>query len=480
VTLLPDEGIPAELLLEELRAVRSEDLPTHGGRTLAYVYDSYLPGVEELGAAAHALYSSANALDPTAFPSLGKMENMLVSMTADLLGGDAKTSGTVTSGGTESCLLAVLAARDAHPEITSPSIVFPSTAHAAFHKAAHYFGLRKVSVPVDPETFRADPAAMAAAIDDTTVLVVASAPSYAHGVLDPIAEIAAAAAARGVRMHVDACIGGWMLPFLKLNGADLPWFGFEVPGVTSVSVDLHKYAYCPKGVSVLLHRTAALRQSQYFASADWPGYTMLNTTMQSTRSGGPIAAAWATILHIGEDGYGALAVETRIAATKIRKGIEQIDGLRIVGDPISTLLSFTTDSTDYDLFTVADEMRERGWYVQPQFAHESSPVNLHLTVTAANRDNWAEFLTALTSSVETARKHGPVVIAPETAAYVASLDAAALTGEQFQNVLRAAGMIDEEVPSRMAYINALTACAPQPLRERILLLFLGALYTPDH
>jgi sphinganine-1-phosphate aldolase len=177
--------VTAEDVLRELRELRSGDLPTHGGRTLAYVYDSGLSEVDELGAAAHALASSANGLDPTAFPSLLRMENDLVAAAARLLGGTGETVGSVTSGGTESCMLAVLAARDARPEVASPSVVLPTTAHAAFHKAAHFFGVRAISVPVDPVTFRAVPEAMAAAIDDTTVLVVDGAPSYAHGVVDP-------------------------------------------------------------------------------------------------------------------------------------------------------------------------------------------------------------------------------------------------------------------------------------------------------
>ena len=425
----------AEDILAELRSLRAADLPTHGGRTLAYVYDSGLAGVDELAASAHALASSANGLDPTAFPSLLRMENDLVAAAADLLGGSAETVGSVTSGGTESCLLSVLAARDARPEITSPNVVLPTTAHAAFHKAAHFFGVRPISVPVDPTTFRADPAAMAAAIDESTVLVVASAPSYAHGVVDPIPEIAAAAAARGVRMHVDACIGGWVLPYFVKLGADVPPFDFGVEGVTSLSVDLHKYAYCPKGVSVLLHASAELRRSQYFASADWPGYTMLNTTLQSTRSGGPLAAAWAVLKHIGEDGYLKLASDTRDAVREIRAGIETIDGLRILGDPDSTLLAMTSTG-DFDLFTVADEMRERGWYTQPQFAHQSSPMNLHLTITAANRGNEKEFLADLTASAEAARAAGPVVVDPNVAAFVAALNPDELTGEQFAGLLK--------------------------------------------
>ena len=467
----------AEDILAELRSLRAADLPTHGGRTLAYVYDSGLAGVDELAASAHALASSANGLDPTAFPSLLRMENDLVAAAADLLGGSAETVGSVTSGGTESCLLSVLAARDARPEITSPNVVLPTTAHAAFHKAAHFFGVRPISVPVDPTTFRADPAAMAAAIDESTVLVVASAPSYAHGVVDPIPEIAAAAAARGVRMHVDACIGGWVLPYFVKLGADVPPFDFGVEGVTSISVDLHKYAYCPKGVSVLLHASAELRRSQYFASADWPGYTMLNTTLQSTRSGGPLAAAWAVLKHIGEDGYLKLASDTRDAVREIRAGIETIDGLRILGDPDSTLLAMTSTG-DFDLFTVADEMRERGWYTQPQFAHQSSPMNLHLTITAANRGNEKEFLADLTASAEAARAAGPVVVDPNVAAFVAALNPDELTGEQFAGLLAAAGMGgDTGLPTRMAEINALLAEAPAPLRERLLLEFLGALYT---
>nr|WP_202505760.1 aminotransferase class V-fold PLP-dependent enzyme [Amycolatopsis rubida] len=462
--------------MARLRELRSGDLPTHGGRTLAYVYDSGLSEVDEIAAAAHALASSANGLDPTAFPSLLRMENDLVARAAGLLGGTPETVGTVTSGGTESCLLAVLAARDARPDLAAPSIVLPETAHAAFHKAAHLFGVRKIVVPVDPDTFHADPAAMTAAIDDSTVLVVASAPSYAHGVVDPITEIAAAASARGVRMHVDACIGGWVLPYFAKLGADLPPFGFSVPGVTSISVDLHKYAYCAKGVSVLLHASAELRRTHYFASAAWPGYTMLNPTLQSTRSGGPLAAAWAVVHHLGEDGYLTLASRARAAVERIRVGVASIPGLRVLGDPVSTLIAFT-GSDGFDLFTVADEMKGRGWYVQPQFAHGTSPLNLHLTVTAANHGSEPEFLADLAASVEAARAEGPVRVDPDV---VAALDPETLTSEQFGGLLAAAGLTGGDgLPERMAPINALLAAAPEPLRERLLVEFLGALYTPS-
>jgi glutamate/tyrosine decarboxylase-like PLP-dependent enzyme len=469
--------VPTDQVLDELLALRAGDLPTHGGRTLAYVYDSGLSGVDDLAARAHALASSANALDPTAFPSLLRMENDVVAAAAALLGGGPATVGAVTSGGTESCLLAVQAARDARPEIDRPKMVLATTAHAAFHKASHYFGVEAVSVPVDPVTFQADADAMVAALDERTVLVVVSAPSYAHGVVDPVAQVAAVAAARGVRCHVDACIGGWVLPYFRRLGVAVPDFDLSVPGVTSLSVDLHKYAYCPKGTSVLLHASADLRRAQYFASARWPGYTMLNSTLQSTRSGGPLAAAWAVLHHLGDAGYARLASLTLDAVRRIRDGIEEIDGLRVLGDPVSTLLAVTADTGELDVFTVADEMTERHWYVQPQFGFESSPANLHLTVTAANHGSEPELLADFAGAVEAARRAGPVRLAPELVAVIRALDPADLTPEQFAGLLTAAGMDGVAAPKRMADVNAMLAVASPRLRERLLVEFLGAMYT---
>jgi sphinganine-1-phosphate aldolase len=436
-------------VLTELRKLREADLPTHGGRTMAYVYDSGLAELDDLGARAYALASAANGLDPTAFPSLLRMENEVVATAAKLLNGGV---GQITSGGTESCMLAVLAARG---DAARPSIVLPVTAHAAFHKAAHYFGVRIIPVPVGGD-FRVDPSAVWEAIDDDTVLVVASAPSYAHGVIDPVADIAAMALERGIRCHVDACVGGWVLPYFRRLGVDVPAFDFDVPGVTSISVDLHKYAYCPKGTSVLLHRDAELRRSQYFASAAWPGYTMLNTTMQSTRSGGPIAAAWAVLRYVGDEGYLELARRTLAAVRTLRIGIDDL-GLRVLGDPTSTLLALTSETVN--LFAVADEMRKRGWYVQPQFAFQNSPTNLHLTVTAANHGHEDEFLAVLGESLS----------APAPEVDTSILDGA--TGADFDRLL--AGV---DLSAGFAAVNTLLEAAPAALRERLLLEFLGRLY----
>lgn len=471
------EGWPRERVLAHLAALRAHDLPAHGGRTLAYVYDSGLAEADAVGLEALAMFAAANGLDPTAFPSLLRMENDLVAWAGRLVDAPDGFVGSATSGGTESLLLTVLAARESRPDVGAPSMVLPTTAHAAFHKAAHYFGVRPVLVDVDPVTYRADPEATARAIDDTTVLVVASAPSYAHGVVDPVPAIAAAAAARGVRCHVDACIGGWVLPYLD----DAPPWTFAVDGVTSISVDLHKYAYTPKGVSLLLHREAALRRPQYFASASWPGYTMLNSTVQSTKSGGPLAAAWAVVHHIGDDGYRHLTGQAREATLALADAVAAVPALSVVAAPDATLLTLTTDGT-CDVFTLADEMLARGWFVQPQMTFRSMPPTLHLTLSAATAPSVPDFVVALRAAVAAAQQAGPVRVAPELGAMAATLDPATLDDAAFDGLLRAAGLAGHDgalaLPDRMAPVNALLDVAPPPLREALLLAFLDRLSRP--
>ncbi|GAA3686710.1 aminotransferase class V-fold PLP-dependent enzyme [Nocardioides ginsengisoli] len=470
--MTPDE-IRARLV-----ALQEGDLPVHGGRTLAYVYDAGLADVDALAREAVAAFAGSNGLDPTAFPSLLAMENDLVAFARELVDGPDSMVGTVTSGGTESCLLAVLGARDARPDVADPSIVVAETVHAAFHKAGHYFGVRVVVVPVGPD-HRADADAMAAAIDDTTVLVVASAPSYAHGVVDPVPAIATAAAARGVRCHVDACIGGWILPYAARLGRPVTPWTFAVDGVTSISTDLHKYAYAPKGASLLLHRDPALRRPQYFAHAGWPGYTMLNATLQSTRSGGPIAGAWATTRAIGHDGYHVLTDRALAATDEIAAGITELTGLSLVAAPDSTLVAATADD-DLDVFTVCDEMAERGWFVQPQLSYDGRPPSLHVAISAAT--DAGAFLAALGEAVASARAQGPVPVDPGVADLLRTLDPATLGDAEFDLLLAAGGLAGDAgelgLPDRMAPVNALLDVAPPALREAVLVAFLDRLARP--
>ncbi|MCW2818434.1 MAG: Pyridoxal-dependent decarboxylase [Marmoricola sp.] len=468
-------------VLARLRELQADDVPVTGGRTLAYVYDSGLPEADRVGREAVAAYAGSNGLDPTAFPSLLTMENELVGVAADLLDAPATAVGTITSGGTESVLLAVQAARDARPDVERPRMVIPVTAHAAFHKAAHYFGVEAVTVGVDAE-FRADPAAVEAAIDDRTVLVVASAPSYAHGVVDPVPAIAAAAASRGVRCHVDACIGGWVLPYAARLGRPVTPWTFAVEGVTSISVDLHKYAYAPKGTSVLLHRTPQLRRSQYFASARWPGYTMLNSTMQSTKSGGPLAGAWAVVRTIGDAGYLDLTRRVLEGVDRLVDGVGAIEGLEVVVWPDSTLVALATDGS-CDVFTVTDAMTRAGWWVQPQLSSDGSPPTLHLSLSAATAGHVEELLEALAAAAAAAREAGPVAVDPEVAAFVTALDPAALSDADFDGLLVAAGMTGGQggsvgLPPSMADVNALLDLASPALREALLIAFLDRLQRP--
>ena len=469
--------------LERLRALQGADLPVHGGRTLAYVYDSGDAEVDRVGSEAVAAYAASNALDPTAFPSLLQMENELVGFACGLLDAPDTAVGTVTSGGTESILLAVQGARDSRPDVARPRMVLPSTAHAAFHKAAHYFGVEAVLVPVGPD-FRADAGAMAAAIDDDTLLVVASAPSYAHGVVDPVAEIAAAAAARGVRCHVDACIGGWVLPYAARLGRPVPPWTFAVDGVTSISVDTHKYAYAPKGTSLLLHRDAGLRRPQFFASAAWPGYTMLNATTQSTRSGGPIAGTWAVVQQIGDAGYVDLTRQAFDAVDAIVAHVDAEPALRLVAHPDSTLVTLATDDS-CDPFTLTDELVARGWYVQPQLSFGDDGPSIHLSVSAGTRAHVEEFGDALRESVKAAQEAGPVAVDGEVVAFIEALDPVSLGDDDFDGLLAASGLVgasadgDLELPTRMAEVNAMLDVASPAMREALLKAFLDRLQRPS-
>jgi glutamate/tyrosine decarboxylase-like PLP-dependent enzyme len=397
---LPAQGKPADEVLAAMRAARERDARWHEGRAWSLVFfaDDEL---SQFLTEAYILFFSENGLNPMAFPSLKKFEAEVVAMTAGLLGGDEATAGNMTSGGTESLLLAVLAAREwgrAHdPPILEPEMILPISAHPAFDKAAHYFDVKVVRTPVD-DRFRADVTAVRHAMTRNTVLIVGSAPSYPHGVVDPIAGLAQVAAERGILCHVDACVGGMMLPFVRRLGYPVPAFDLSIPGVTSISVDLHKYGYSAKGASVILYKDPALRRRQFFATADWPGGIYASPTMAGTRPGGPIAAAWAIMTRLGEDGYLALADTTMRAATRLREGITAIDGLKIIGDPTMSLLAIGSDTLN--VYEVGDEMSLRGWHLDRQ----QSPPSLHLTVTAGHAPHVETFLADLAQAAARARR----------------------------------------------------------------------------
>lgn len=303
---LKKKGMSESDIFNTLESFREKDLKWREGRAFGYIFD---PGADilEVGKKAYSAYLSENGLDFTVFKSLEKLERQLAAFGAKHLGGDENVVGNFSSGGTESIILAVKAARDCYrkkrPKINTPEIILPATAHAAFHKAAHYLNLKTVLVPVDPDTFKVDPQAVRSRITDNTIMLVGSAPSYAQGVIDPIRELGQIALEKDLWLHTDACMGGFLLPYFKRLGEPVPDFDFSVPGVSSISMDLHKYAYCPKGASLVLYRNKSLRKHQIFACSGWIGYTIVNNAVQSSKSGGPMAAAWAVLNYVGDDRY---------------------------------------------------------------------------------------------------------------------------------------------------------------------------------
>lgn len=483
---IPAEGLEEDLLFERLHSFRAGDLDTKGGRTWAYVYDPGRADIDRVTKRALLDFYDENALDPTVFPSLLRIENEVIAMARAHLGGGPEVVGSFTTGGTESIMMAVKAARDRareqRPDLTAPTMVLPVTAHAAFHKAAHYFEVEAISVPADTTTWKADVDAMAAACDDRTILLVGSAVSYAHGVVDPIPELGQLALDRGLLLHVDGCIGGFILPYLRRLGRDVTPFDFSVPGVTSISMDFHKYAYCPKGSSVVLYRDAELRRHQLYAKAAWTGYTVINTTFQSTKSGGALAATWAALNYVGDQGYLDIAERTIAAVDAIRAGIEQIPDLQVMVAPESNLVTLVSDTVN--VFDVVDQMRTHRWYVQPQLGFAGSRENIHLSVGGASLPLVPELLADLAQACEEARANPTPPPDPAIVDLLHSIDPATLDGEAFDLLLAGAGIggapgAAPDVPDATAGINAILNVCPPELAERVLVEFFNRLYVPD-
>jgi glutamate/tyrosine decarboxylase-like PLP-dependent enzyme len=361
---------------ERIRAVMREaavdDVAWRERLAVGTVYDAG-DDVVDVAKDAYLQFFSTNALYPNSFPSVRRFEQEIIDRAAGLLNGPDAT-GSVTSGGSESILMAVKSARDRarvrHPEITDPEMVVPVSAHPAFWKAAHYFGVRPVKTPLHPETHLLDLDSYLGAVTDSTVLMVGSAPSLTLGMVDPIPEMALPAAERDINFHVDSCVGGYFLPFAERLGSQFPTFDFRVPGVSTISADLHKFGYTAKGASTLISRDEETFAHQVFRfgeperTHDW----YVTPSMTGTRPGAAIAAAWAVMSYLGEDGYLRVVRETLRHVRAFQTGINAIDGLRVMGEPVMTVFAYTSDTLD--MFAVADGMHDRGW----QVARDTWPV----------------------------------------------------------------------------------------------------------
>lgn len=474
---LPAKGIPADEVLARMRRAREHDAKWHEGRAWSLVYhagDEVLSLLKE----AYTLFFSENGLNPTVFPSLRKFETEVVAMAAGLMGGDEGTAGTMTGGGTESILMAVKTARDwaraNRPVVTAPQMILPRSAHPAFHKAGHYFGVKPVVVPVGSD-LRADVAAMEAAITPDTILLVGSAPSYPHGVVDPISDVAALAQKKRLLCHVDACVGGFMLPFVRKLGYPVPDFDFRVPGVTSISADLHKYAYAAKGASVILYRDRALRRYQFHVYTDWPGGIYASPSMAGTRPGGAIAAAWAILNYLGEEGYLALADTVMKTARKLQEGIRAIPALYILGEPVMSIMAIA--SRRLNVFEVGDEMALRGWNLDRQ----QFPSSLHLTVTPAHAQVVDQFLADLGQVVQLVKKPNWARISRSLQVQLVQVAARLLPPSLMSRLTRSAGSGTESLGAggRSAAMYGMMASLPNrgDLHE-VVLDILDQLQTP--
>jgi glutamate/tyrosine decarboxylase-like PLP-dependent enzyme len=373
------------------------DVRWRDGRTAVYVFNAG-PEVEQVQKEAYALFQSENGLGPAAFPSLKRMEEEVVGFGLDLLHAPEAASGAITSGGTDSITMALKAARDFARRakgVAGPlNIVIPRSAHPAFDKAAALMEIEVRRIPV--RDYLADAPAMAAAADAATAMIVGSAPNFPYGLIDPIEALSELAAARDLWLHVDACVGGYLAPFVRMNGAKIPPFDFEAPGVRSMSADLHKYGYAAKGASTVFFRSAELQSYMVFDFRDWPGGRMVTPTLAGTRPGGAIAAAWAVMRLLGVEGYRCKQGQVVAAREAIQAGVERL-GFRVLGRPQLGLMAFTRD--DVDCLALWAKLRERGWFTSVT----TEPRSLHLMLSPIHAEVAESYVADLAWALEAAR-----------------------------------------------------------------------------
>jgi sphinganine-1-phosphate aldolase len=393
---LPAKATPRADVLARMKEKKARDADWQGARTWSLIYPAG-EDVDTMLRDANELYMFENALNPFRFPSLRELEVDVVSMTGHLLHAPEGFGGAMTSGGTESIIMGVLAARErARVErgVERPQLLAPYSAHPAFAKAAKYLGLTLVQIPLDDD-YRARVDEAEKLLTDDTALVVGSAPNYPFGTVDPIPELAALASQRDISFHTDACLGGFLLPFYECLGEKVPPFDFRVPGVSTMSADVHKYGYCTKGASVILHRDERkLKRDQLFFWDRWPGGIYASFAMAGARPAAPIAAAWAILNHLGEVGYVELAARVRDTTRRLREGIAGVPGLHVWGEPVMSVFSFGSDVLD--IFAVGDVMDQRGWHLDRQ----KGPDALHLMVSPEHERVVDAFLEDLRFAVE--------------------------------------------------------------------------------
>lgn len=403
---LPEKGLQKKAIISLIeKTVKSEHEIWENGHLSGAVYGGQQDHIDFLNQC-YSYYSIANPLHPDIWPSVMKFEAEIIAMTASLVnGGNESVCGSTTSGGTESIILAIKAHRDYYRlnyNITEPELIAGVSAHAAVDKACDMLGIKLIKVDLDPHTMRVNVQSVRKAIGPNTIMMYSSAPQYPHGAIDNIKELSKLAVKYRIGLHVDCCLGGFVLPFARKLGYSIPDFDFALPGVTSMSLDTHKYGYALKGTSVVLYRHRDLRHAQYFCYADWTGGMYTTPTILGSRSGGLIAQTWASLMSIGLDGYMKYTKSIMESAKVMMEGVKEIDGLKIVGEFDSMIVCFTTTpDSGLNIYSVGDVMHKKGWSLN-SLQH---PACLHICVTVAHVGHQGEFLRDLKQAVEEVRKN---------------------------------------------------------------------------
>ncbi len=409
----PDQGRPFEEILAELDSFGKDDPNYKEAKTWSLVYylnEEYTQFLEK----AYAKYFSANGLNPTAFKSLKRLEKEVLRFTARLFHVDDEACGVMTSCGTESCMLAVKTYRDLGRSkgIKKPEMIIPETAHVAWDKGAEYFGVKIRRAPLAFD-WGVDVRAVEKMINKNTVMILGSAPEYPHGIIDPIEKLGALAKKHSIPLHVDSCVGGYILPFIEMTGREVPLWDFRVEGVTSISADIHKYGFAAKGASCILYRNIDYFKHQVFVNESWPGGMFASPAFLGTRPGGAYAAAWAAIQANGVEGYKALAEKTVEVSEKLKKGIKEIGCFEIIGNPIASLFAYRSTDSSVNIFALGDVMEKKGWHID----RIQRPDALHAMVTAPHDKVVEQYLEDLKEAVEIVRAHPELADSGQAATY---------------------------------------------------------------
>ena len=443
---LPKSGLADDTILQQMQDFKSGDADWKSGKTFSLVYyvnDEHYKIVKE----AHNQFLAENALNPMAFKSLKEMERQTVRMTVNLFNGDENCVGVLTSGGTESILMAVKAYRDwakkNRPWILRPEIVAPETIHVAFHKACKYFGLRCKLVPLGKD-YKVDIKKLKKAISPSTIMLASSAPSYPHGVIDDIPTMGKIAKKKGIPFHVDSCIGGYLLPWIKKLGYPITDFDFSVEGVTSISSDIHKYGFGAKGASCLVYKSMDYMKHQFFVHTEWSGGIYISPSMPGTRPGGPIAAAWASMMALGEDGYLKEAKKIMQTRDTFISGLEQIEGVEIIARPESSIVAWRTTDPNVSVFAVADQLEAKGWSVDRQ----QRPESIHQTISPHHAPVIEKYLDDIKDSVQHVQEHPELAASGNAAMYgmVAKIPFRSMVKKSVLNIMEKMYSASGELP----------------------------------